>query len=658
MLENEKDSEDEFLLSFKKKILFKKYKVIKKLCSGAFSNIYLGISILNGSKVAIKLEKRNIPNPHLETEAYFLYYLKGVGIPEILTFGRTKNYNILIEPLLGKSLYHLFVENNYSFNIKDICLFGIQLIDRLEWIHSKNVIHRDIKPDNCIIGDKGSNILYLIDFGLSAKFRSSSSGKHIKFGFTGKLTGTTKYSSVNSFRGCEQSRKDDLESMVYMIIFFLKGRLPWEDIESEDELNKFNKIYLLKKNITIEKLCEGLPEEIHKLLKYVKQLKFEEKPDYNYMKLLFKNLLLRFNYVYNDKINFSWANSNLLIDKFSKNNNKNKSNFHNRLFKNILKNLEYKRSFNNNFNKSNEIKNLISYKSNRISENDSLIKEKNNKTYKNIINSKKRVYLIKNKNKNVGNNLEYKQKINNLYNSLSFSKDYSKKINNNILTISSDYGFKIPNNINNLNNSLNNNYNINNNNIFMKMKNKNLINNIPKNKKFIKIIPIPNHKNNKLNLINKIKDAKNVMIKKKDNNYRSILNINSQTKNQNIYINFPENNKNIYKKLNTSTNLTKKKSRNIKSTSNLNDIDKEKENKIKNYFDNPPLFQNNLYVDKLDLNINNSNNNIYLTFPGINNTSLDNHQMRKIKKSFNKNINEQNFNELFYTNTIDNFNMN
>ena len=336
-------SENEENNSFirKNEIIFKKYKVIKKLGSGSFGDIYLGISLLNNSYVAIKTETKKIPNQHLETEAYFLYLLKSVGIPEILSFGKTKDYNILIEPFLGKSLYQLYEENNRYFKISDICLMGIQILDRLEWIHSKNIIHRDIKPDNFLIGNKDPNTIYLIDFGLSSKYRSSKTGKHKKFGFTGKLTGTTKYSSANTIRGVEQSRKDDLISVAYMIIFFMKGNLPWQDIDSEDEANKFTKIYLMKKNIKEDELCAGLPTEIYKFLKYVQNLDFEEKPNYDYLRSLFIDLLKKKGITYNERLVFSWVNPKISKCKSPSNMINRKSNFHKRLYKKIENNLEY-----------------------------------------------------------------------------------------------------------------------------------------------------------------------------------------------------------------------------------------------------------------------------------------------------------------------------
>ena len=342
MSQYETNLEEERFFIKQNPIIFKKYKVIRKLCSGAFGNIYLGFSLKNNSYVAIKVEPRNIPNQHLENEAYFLYSLKGIGIPEILSYGRTKYYNVLVEPFLGKSLFNLYEENNRHFDIKDFCLMGIQIIDRLEWIHSKNVIHRDIKPDNFLVGYNNPNLLYLIDFGLSVKYRSSSSGKHIKFGFTGKITGTTKYSSINSIRGVEQSRKDDLESVAYMIIFFMKGFLPWQNVESKDEDNKYYKIYMMKKNIHERKLCEGLPDEIYSFLKYTKNLGFEEEPDYNYLRTLFKKLLFKHNIIYNDSLTFSWGNKNINQNKALLNLHRRKSNFHSRLFKRIQNNLKLK----------------------------------------------------------------------------------------------------------------------------------------------------------------------------------------------------------------------------------------------------------------------------------------------------------------------------
>ena len=298
-----KNNEEEFMKE--NSIIFKKYKVKKKLGDGAFGVVYEGICIENNELVAIKVEIKKVIKPLLETEAYFLYSLKGHGIPEVLSFGRTRNYNILVEPLLGKSLFDIFNERRKRLPLEDICLISLQVLDRIHWVHSKNIMHRDIKPDNFLIGKKDPNVIYLIDFGLSKKYRSSQTGKHIKFDFTGKLTGTVRFASANALRGGEQSRKDDLESIGYMIIYFMRGKLPWQNITGSKKMERYLKIYKMKKNVKPEQLCKSLPKQMIEYMKYVKQLEFEQDPDYNYLKNLFKSILKQINNT-NDQLIFSW----------------------------------------------------------------------------------------------------------------------------------------------------------------------------------------------------------------------------------------------------------------------------------------------------------------------------------------------------------------
>ena len=240
--------------------------------------------------VAIKVEPKKIVKPLLETEAFFLYSVRGLGIPEVLSFGRLKDYNVLIEPLLDKSLFDIFAERK-KFALEDICLMSKQFIDRIQWVHSKYIVHRDIKPGNFLIGRKDPNIIYLIDFGLSKKYKSSMTGKHIRFSLTGKLTGTVRYASANALRGGEQSRRDDLESIGYMIIYFMRGKLPWQDVKGNKKLERYIKIYKMKKNVPPEVLCRSLPSQITEYMKYVKHLQFEQDPDYNYLRNLFNSIL-------------------------------------------------------------------------------------------------------------------------------------------------------------------------------------------------------------------------------------------------------------------------------------------------------------------------------------------------------------------------------
>ena len=297
------EEEDKFLKE--NPIVFKKYQVKRRLGEGAFGEVYLGQAIEDKSYVALKVEPRKIAKPVLQSEAFLLYSIAGPGIPAVRSFGKVKNYNVLVEPLLGKSLFDIFAENHKEMPIEDICLIGKQVIDRIQWVHSKYIVHRDIKPDNFLIGKEDPNVIYLIDFGLSKKYRSSNSGKHIRFGFTGKLTGTVRFASANALRGGEQSRRDDIESIGYMMVYFMKKKLPWQGVTGTRKMERYLKIYKLKKNTTPEVLCEGLPPEMTEYMKYAKQLEFEQEPNYNYLRKLFNRMLKRVHNT-NEQLVFSW----------------------------------------------------------------------------------------------------------------------------------------------------------------------------------------------------------------------------------------------------------------------------------------------------------------------------------------------------------------
>jgi casein kinase 1 len=276
------------------KIIFKKYKLLKLIGKGTFSEVYLGQNISNKKLYSVKVENRILINTELlEREAYILLNLKCFGIPEVVSFGKSGNYNILVQTLLGKSLEKIWIENNQSFSIKDICMIAIQTLDRIEYVHSKNYLHRDIKPANFLVGYPDSSVIYLIDFGVSKKYRSSRTGKHIQSFKIKKINGTTNFLSVNALRGNEQSRKDDLESLGYMYIYLAKGVLPWSNIEGKNMEDLITKTRIMKSKISVENLCQKLPNEFCQYMNYVKKLSFEQKPDYEYLRNLFKNILFR-----------------------------------------------------------------------------------------------------------------------------------------------------------------------------------------------------------------------------------------------------------------------------------------------------------------------------------------------------------------------------
>ena len=323
-------------------LIFKRYRLLKNIGEGAFGSVFLGINLKTNEKVAIKIEERKIPKPSLEREAYILYSLKIPGLPKLITFGRNKKYNILVQELLGKSLYQIHNDYNKKFSVKDTCILAIQIINIIEIVHGKNYIHCDIKPQNILIGNENLNLIYLIDFGLAKKYRSDR-GNHVKFSVTKRIIGTPRFCSINAMRGIELSRKDDLESIAYMVIYFIKGNLPWQGLKIEDSEKRFKKITEIKKNSKTEELCKGLPKEIWEFYDYTKNLEFEENPDYDYMRGLFYNVLNNLN-AEND-IFFSWSNKDdnnkILTNKNITRKGRNSS--HQRLFRKIQISLEKKR---------------------------------------------------------------------------------------------------------------------------------------------------------------------------------------------------------------------------------------------------------------------------------------------------------------------------
>ena len=313
------------------RIFFGKYKPEKKLGEGSFGRIYSAINVSTGEHYALKMESKENGQNLLEGEAYYLCYLKGYGIPAVKSYGFSGNYNIMVMELLGKSLEDLFQDNKKHFSLKTVCLIAIQMIDRLEFIHNKHIIHRDIKPDNFVIGlNKKNNIIYLLDFGLAKKYRSSRTLQHIKFTVNKKLTGTARYASINALRGCEQSRRDDLEAVGYVLMYFLLGTLPWQGLKVQRKEQRYRKIYEKKKSTTPEELCKGFPNELCEYVKYTRNMEFEQNPNYDYLRNLFFTIL-EHNGVNINKCYFEWSKDNPI--KFFNNINNN----NNHEYKNDIK---------------------------------------------------------------------------------------------------------------------------------------------------------------------------------------------------------------------------------------------------------------------------------------------------------------------------------
>ncbi|SCZ98494.1 BZ3500_MvSof-1268-A1-R1_Chr7-1g09178 [Microbotryum saponariae] len=276
-------------------------------------DIYLGVNIISGEEVAIKLESVKAKHPQLEYEAKVYKTLAGgVGVPFVRWFGVECDYNAMVLDLLGPSLEDLFNFCNRKFTLKTVLLLADQLvrarylISRIEYIHSRNFIHRDIKPDNFLMGiGKRGNQVNVIDFGLAKKYRDTQTHLHIPYRENKNLTGTARYTSINTHLGVEQSRRDDMESLGYVLMYFLRGSLPWQGLKAATKKQKYDRIMEKKMTTPTEYLCRGFPNEFAIYLNYCRSLRFDDKPDYSYLRKLFRDLFVREGFQY-DYV-FDWS---------------------------------------------------------------------------------------------------------------------------------------------------------------------------------------------------------------------------------------------------------------------------------------------------------------------------------------------------------------
>ncbi|XP_033633470.1 casein kinase I [Asterias rubens] len=284
-----------------------KFKLVRKIGSGSFGDIYLGINITNGEEVAVKLESQKARHPQLLYESKLYKILQGgTGIPHIRWFGTEKDYNVLVLDLLGPSLEDLFNFCSRRFTMKTVLMLADQMISRIEYVHMKNFIHRDIKPDNFLMGiGRHCNQLFVIDFGLAKKYRDGRTKVHIQYREDKNLTGTARYASINAHLGIEQSRRDDMESLGYVLMYFNRTSLPWQGLKAATKKQKYEKISEKKMSTPVEVLCKGFPAEFAMYLNYARGLRFDEGPDYMYLRQLFRILFRTLNHQYD--YTFDWT---------------------------------------------------------------------------------------------------------------------------------------------------------------------------------------------------------------------------------------------------------------------------------------------------------------------------------------------------------------
>lgn len=289
----------------------KKYRLGRKIGSGSFGDIYLGTNMTTGEEVAIKLESVKTKHPQLLYESKIYRILHGgLGIPNVRWYGIEGDYNVMVLDLLGPSLEDLFNYCGRRFQLKTVLMLADQLLSRLEYVHTKSFIHRDVKPDNFLIGlGKRQSVIHIIDFGLAKKYRDPRSHQHIPYRENKNLTGTARYASINTHIGIEQSRRDDLESLGYVLMYFIRGSLPWQGLKANTKKQKYERIMDRKMSTSTEQLCKGYPTEFRSYFEYCRSLRFEDRPDYAYLKRLFKELFYRKGFQYDNM--FDWTVLNL-----------------------------------------------------------------------------------------------------------------------------------------------------------------------------------------------------------------------------------------------------------------------------------------------------------------------------------------------------------
>ena len=292
-----------------------RYKKLTKLSEGSFGKVYMGLDTMTNQPVAIKVENsKNASHAQLRDENKIYKSFHGVYInkltawPKVHEFGKLPNGEyIMIMDLLGPNVDMLFKSSREPFSSASIAYLADKMITLIHIFHRKGYVHRDLKPQNITLQNipKGSRIpiypeFFLIDYGLAKRFAIPETNSHAEYCDNKALKGTVRYISINTHLGVDQSRRDDMQSIGYILVYLALGRLPWQNVlRSQDRQEGYKKVMMLKMSNTFEDITEGIPEPLRtcllEYLFYVNSLMYHEEPNYEFAKSIFKDLKSTYN---------------------------------------------------------------------------------------------------------------------------------------------------------------------------------------------------------------------------------------------------------------------------------------------------------------------------------------------------------------------------